>query len=642
LAPDAPSRALLTDLYELTMMQAYVEEGLHGEAVFDLFVRRLPAARNYLVACGLDDVLGLLEAFEFDEPALAYLDSIGRFSRRFLEFLRGFRFAGDVFAVPEGTPIFPGEPLVEIVAPLPQAQVVETLVMNQIGLQTTLASKAARVVTAAQGRTIVDFGFRRMQGIEAGLKGARAFHIAGVDSTSNVAAGQIYGLPIAGTMAHSYIQAHDEELEAFRRFVEIYPDTTLLVDTYDSLAGVELVVKLAREMGSKFQVKAVRLDSGDLEHLARAARRMLDEAGLTSVRIFASGELDEYAIRKMVDRQAPIDAFGVGTEMGVSSDAPALDLVYKLVSYAGTDRFKLAPGKEVLPGRKQVIRVQQGGIAVRDVIAESDETAEGRSLLVPVMHEGKRLPAGRDTIAAARRRAAEEISRLPAVVQGLDRADPPYPVDVSSGLRHRYDKLAAARGRGREALLIVDVQNDFCTGGALAVSGAERVIPVLNQMIQRFQSDGRPVYASRDWHPPDTTHFKAFGGPWPVHCVAGTPGANLHPDLRVPSDAIIVSKGQDRADAGYSAFDGVTAAGNRLADDLHQRGIAKLYIGGLATDYCVRATALDARRAGFQVTLVTDAVAGISEEGSRAALEEMHGAGVVAAPANSLIQHHDA
>src|SRR3990170_1544849 len=316
--PARPSPALLTDLYELTMLQAYVEEGMHAEAVFDLYVRRLPSTRNYLLACGLDDVLEYLEALAFDDEALAYLDSCEQFSDRFLRYLRDFRFAGDVHAVPEGTAVFPFEPLVEIVAPLPQAQLVETMVMNQINLQTVLASKAVRVVAAAAGRPVVDFGFRRMHGVDAGLKAARAFYIAGVASTSNVAAGQTYGVPIAGTMAHSYVQAHDEELEAFRRFARLYPDTTLLVDTYDTIAGVRHVVTLAREMGSAFRVRAIRLDSGDLAALATEARRILDEAGLQGVRIFASGGLDEEAVATLVGQRAPIDAFGVGTDMGVS------------------------------------------------------------------------------------------------------------------------------------------------------------------------------------------------------------------------------------------------------------------------------------------------------------------------------------
>jgi nicotinate phosphoribosyltransferase len=251
---------LFADLYELTMLQAYVERGMEGTATFSLFVRRLPERRNYLLACGLDDVLTFLETLRFDDAALAYLASLQRFSDPFLRYLERFRFTGDVYAVAEGTPVFPPEPIIEVSAPIAEGQVVESFVMNQIHLQTVLASKAARVVEAAAGRQVVDFGLRRMHGIDAGLKAARAFHIAGVDATSNVAAGQAYGLRLAGTLAHSYIQAHDDEYEAFRAFARVFPDTVLLVDTYDTLAGVSKVVQLAKELGSAFRVTAVRLD----------------------------------------------------------------------------------------------------------------------------------------------------------------------------------------------------------------------------------------------------------------------------------------------------------------------------------------------------------------------------------------------
>jgi len=295
------------------MAQAYVEEGLSGDAVFSLFVRRFPARRNYLLTCGLDDVLTFLETWRFDEAALRYLESLDQLSDRFLERLRELRFTGDVFAVPEGTPVFANEPILEVVAPIVEAQLVETFVMNQIHLQTVLASKAARIVEAAQGRQVVDFGLRRMHGTDAGLKAARAFYIAGVDATSNVAAGQAYGLRVAGTMGHSYIQAHEEEYEAFRAFVRRYPETVLLVDTYDTLAGVQNVIDLANTLGSEFRVSAVRLDSGDLLDLSIRTRRMLNEAGLERVGIFASSGLDEDSIARLVDAGAPINCFGVGS-----------------------------------------------------------------------------------------------------------------------------------------------------------------------------------------------------------------------------------------------------------------------------------------------------------------------------------------
>lgn len=436
----AISPALLTDLYELTMLQAYLEEGMTEQAVFSLFVRKLPEHRNYLLACGLDDALRHLEALRFDANALAYLEGEG-FPQRFLRYLEGFRFSGDVFALPEGTPCFAGEPLVEVVAPLAEAQLVETLVMNQIHAQTVLASKAARVVTGARERRVVDFGMRRTHGSDAALKSARAGYIAGVDATSNVAAGQAYGIPLAGTMAHSYVEAHDDEYEAFRRFAAVHPESVLLVDTYDTEQGVQKVVELARELGPEFRVRGVRLDSGDLAGLARRAREILDAAGLRSVEIFASGGLDEHDVASLVEAGAPIDGFGVGTQMGVATDAPGLDIAYKLVAYAGRGRMKLSTGKATLPGRKQVFRVEVGELAARDVIARHDETLPGRALLREVMRAGRRCEAGREDLGTARERARREIARLPAPVRGLAPADPPYRVEISAELERSGEEL---------------------------------------------------------------------------------------------------------------------------------------------------------------------------------------------------------
>ncbi|MFZ5468008.1 MAG: nicotinate phosphoribosyltransferase [Myxococcota bacterium] len=421
--------ALLTDLYELTMAQAYVEEGLTDSAVFSLFVRKLPKRRNYLLACGLEDCLRYLETLRFDHASLEYLSTLGLFSTRFLHYLGDLRFSGDVYAVAEGTPVFANEPLLEVVAPLPQAQLVETFLMNQVHVQTLLASKAARVVWAARGRAVIDFGVRRMQGTDAGLKGARAFCIAGVDATSNVLAGATYGVAVAGTMAHSYVQCHVSELDSFRAFAHRYPATTLLVDTYDTLEGVQNVVRLARELGPSFQVRAVRLDSGDLLALSKQARRLLDDAGLAAVRIVASGGLDEEEIFRLLKNGAPIDAFGVGTAMGVSADAPSLDLAYKLVAYAGKGRTKLSPGKEIWPGQKQVFRQESG-----DVLGLIEEKLPGTPLLRQVMRAGARTPEGKDDWRAARARAEREIGRLPERLRALSAADPPYSVEVSERL----------------------------------------------------------------------------------------------------------------------------------------------------------------------------------------------------------------
>lgn len=438
---------LFADLYELRMACAYLELGMHEPATFSLSVRRLPARRNFLLACGSEDLLDTLERLHFGPESLDHLQSLGEFSPRFLEWLARFRFSGEVRAVPEGMAVFAEEPILEVVAPIAEAQILETLVLNQVGLQTVLASKAARVVAAAAGRPVVDFGSRRAQGLDAAVAGARAFYIAGVAATSNLLAGAQHGIPVAGTMAHSFVQAFASEAEAFRAFAQLYPETILLVDTYDTLAGVRHVVALAKALGPAFRVRGVRLDSGDLGALARETRAILDAAGLQQLQIFASGGLDEDGIAALLAAGAPIDAFGVGTDMSVSADAPALDIAYKLTRYAGQGRTKLSAGKRILPDPKQVFRRVVDGVAVADVIALADEEAglEGQALLRPVMRQGRRLSA-RAPLAATRRDAAACLAALPPRLRALSAADPSYPVIVSAALAAREQEVRARVG----------------------------------------------------------------------------------------------------------------------------------------------------------------------------------------------------
>ena len=440
--------ALFTDLYQLTMLQAYFEERMTERAVFSLFIRRLPPRRNFLIACGLDPVLDYLESLRFTQQDLTYLDSLEIFSDRFLAWLTDFRFTGDIHAMREGTPVFANEPILEVEAPLPEAQLIETFVMNQVQLQTMLASKAHRVVTAARGRSVIDFGARRMHGTDAALNSARAFWIAGVNATSNVLAGQRFGIPVAGTLAHSYIQAHGDEAAAFLAFANLYPDTVLLIDTYDTLAGVQKVIDLAKQQGDDFKVRAVRLDSGDLLDLSLRVRDALDQAGLAHVQIIASGSLDEYEIERLVSSGAPFDGFGVGTAMGVSADAPFLDIVYKLTSYAGEGRVKLSANKPVLPGRKQVFRNADGDRDTGDTIARAEEDLTGRPLLDTVMHDGVRTIPPTYDLSELRRYAAEQIARLPETVRGLPEADPPYPVEISAKLNAYHQEVVRRTADG--------------------------------------------------------------------------------------------------------------------------------------------------------------------------------------------------
>lgn len=427
---------LFTDLYELTMMQAYYAEQATDPAVFELFFRKLPENRSYIIAAGLDAVLGYLESLRFSADELNWLQQLGKFSDAFLQRLQTFRFSGEVHAVAEGTPVFENEPVLQVVAPLPEAQLVETYVLNQIHLQSIAATKAARIVTAAAGRTIVDFGSRRSHGTDAALKIARNSYLMGAAGTSNVAAGRLYDIPVFGTMAHSYIQAHDDEAAAFRAFAQAFPKTTLLVDTYDTLEGVRKVIALAEQRGDAFKVSAIRLDSGDLGELAKAARRLLDAAGLTRVKIVASSSLDEYKIAQLVAQDAPIDSFGVGTQLAVSGDAPELDFAYKLVEYAGQPRMKLSSSKLNRPGRKQVFRRHDHGQMQGDVIARADEALAGEPLLQPVMKNGERLEGGSVSLTAARDYAKAQLLALPAELKQVTQAEPGYSVSISSALEH--------------------------------------------------------------------------------------------------------------------------------------------------------------------------------------------------------------
>jgi nicotinate phosphoribosyltransferase len=436
--------ALFTDLYELTMAQAYHAEHMDQLAVFELAFRGMPDTRNYIVAAGFDDVLDFLTNFRFTASEVDFLRARGEYSEDFLNRLLCLRFSGEVYGLPEGTLVFPNEPLLQVIAPISEAQLIETFVLNQIHFQSLAATKATRIVRAAKGRAVVDFGSRRSHGTDAAIKVARATYLAGGAGTSNMLAGKMYGIPIFGTMAHSFVQAHDDEFASFESFAALYPETTLLVDTYDTLEGVRKVVALSRKLGERFRVQAVRLDSGDLGALAVATRMMLDEAGLRNVQIFASSGLDEYKIQKLVSSAAPIDAFGVGTKLAVMADAPELDMAYKLVEYAGQGRLKLSTKKVLYPGRKQVFRQIENGRMVGDVIGRFDELLPGHALLQPLLRRGQ-LEARVD-IRESRRRLQEQLERLPAHLHSLQAARTPYPVHFSEHLQADLDTLRRKLG----------------------------------------------------------------------------------------------------------------------------------------------------------------------------------------------------
>lgn len=430
-----PTSGLFTDLYELVMAQLYGEHDMTRPAVFELTARSLPHGWGFLLAAGLGKTLERIESLRFSEDDLAYLASLPQFDAPFLERLRSFRFTGQIWAPPEGTVIFPHEPLLQVIAPLPQAQLLETLAINQIGAATLVASKAARTVLAAAGAPLLEFGGRRAHGIDAALTAARSAYVAGFAATSSVEAGRRFGIPVVGTMAHSYVLASPDERSAFRAFAERYPDATLLVDTYDTAQGVQHTIDVANELGPG-RIGAIRLDSGDLAEEAARTRAMLDDAGLGEVRIIASGGLDEHRIAALVAAGAPIDAFAAGTAVVVSDGAPSLDAVYKLVEYDGQPRAKRSPGKPSLPSRKQVYRREADGRIAEDVIQPFDAPAPAgwRPLLQPVMTDGARTAAAQDTLTQIRGRAAAQIAALPAGLREL-RAEGSLPVTIERSLR---------------------------------------------------------------------------------------------------------------------------------------------------------------------------------------------------------------
>jgi nicotinate phosphoribosyltransferase len=440
------SMSMLADFYELTMCAGYFWKHRNETATFDLFIRRLPPNRSYFVFAGLEQILFFLQSMHFTREQLEYLGK-RQLNDDFLDYLKDFRFTGEVWAVPEGTVVFPEEPLIRVTAPIIEAQIIETFLLNTVNLQTTLTTKAARVVTAATGKSVVEFGLRRTQGTDAGMKAARCSYLAGASGTSNVLAGMLYGIPVFGTMAHSYVMFFDTEIEAFRAFAEAFPDTsTFLIDTYDDIKGAENAAIVAKEMEKKgHRLNAVRLDSGDMIAISRSVREILDKNGLGHVQILASGDLDEYKVDRLIRRGAKIDAFGVGTRMSTSADRPYVDVVYKLSGKVEDDTFmpamKLSKRKITLPGRKQVFRLKdRKGKFIRDVIGLEGERVEGEPLLEKVMDKGK-LIRTLPSLEEARSCAKKNLSQLPDKYRKLRNAQR-YPVEHSPKLRKIKRELA--------------------------------------------------------------------------------------------------------------------------------------------------------------------------------------------------------
>lgn len=654
---------LLTDLYELTMAAGYFQSHFQARATFELFVRHLPNHRNYLVAAGLEEALEYLETVRFSHAEIGYLRGLPLFRHvhpEFFEYLENFRFTGDVWAMPEGTIFFPGEPLLRVTAPIIEAQLMETSLLSALHLQTLIASKAARVTTAAAGRPVIEFGSRRAHGIEAGVLAARASFVGGCEGTSNTYAGYRFGIPVFGTQAHSWIMAHEDEGAAFINFLEVFPErSTLLVDTYDVRAAIDKIIASGKKPNG------IRLDSGDVLADSIWARQRFKAAGWGDVQIFVSGDLNEDRIAEMLRRGGCADSFGVGTALSTSADAPSVGVIYKLVEVEFHDHIrstaKFSVEKKTYPGRKQVFRFTTDQKYSHDVIGLEDEAFPGAEpLLVSVMRDGKRLQvAGRDPIAnalTARQRFIEGRKRLSPEVVQLSPSDHPYPVAYSARLEKLCNEVrktiakspathaaaAIAGSRSRDTIFWeVDVQADFMfPNGKLYVPGAEKIIANVDRLVELARHDQVFLISETDAHSPDDAEMRE----WPLHCLKGTPGAEIIPEALALNYLIIPNQAEFALPENLAVYQQVVLEKNTLdvfdnptTDVLLKRLSqaaprpfdlnAEFVIFGVATEYCVRCTATGLLRRGRRVSIVADAIESIDREKGRKILEELQSRG---------------
>jgi nicotinate phosphoribosyltransferase len=720
-----PSTALLTDRYELTMLDAAIESGVAGRrAVFEVFARALPPGRRYGVVAGVGRVVDALDQFRFGGDEIAWLVGEGIVSEETGEWLRSFRFSGDLDAYAEGECYFPGSPVLTIESSFGEAVLLETVVLSILNFDSAVAAAASRVVGAAEGRPVIEMGSRRTHE-QAAVAAARAAYVAGCASSSNLEAGRLYGVPTAGTAAHAFVLAHPDERAAFAAQLDAMgTSTTILVDTYDVEKAIRTAVELARERGADGP-GAIRLDSGDLLDQATRARRLLDELGATATGIIITSDLDEYSIAALA--RAPVDGYGVGTRLVTGSGAPTSGFVYKLVAVASENGRlaqlhpveKRSPAKHSLGARKHASRwIDEEGRArvefVRPVPDDAESagaatgtgsggetaamarTVSGRNLSGVPDDVPDELPDGWEARELQRRWIAEgePVTDLPSLadsrehhrwalrelgaeafdlhpgspviptrygrapgdprraapgerplatvseirpgagrpVSDAEDRDGERPPDLGRGrLRRSANSLWPNAAASSAALLVVDVQQDFCEGGSLAVAGGTLVASAASGLIANEAGRYAAVIASRDRHVNPGTHFAQpgtlpdFETSWPVHCVAGSEGAEIHPALAGVDWDAVFDKGRD--EAALSAFEGRQGSGIALATWLLDNGIDRLDICGIATDYCVRATVLDARQLGFQVRVLVDLTAGVSPDTTERALREMAEAG---------------
>lgn len=659
------------------MLNAAIRSGVAGRrAVFEIFARALPPGRRYGVLAGVGRIVSALEAFRFDADVIEHLASEQIVGEDAAQFLEDWRFDGSIDAYREGECFFPGSPVLTVEASFGSAVVLETLLLSILNFDSAVASAASRMVGAAAGRPVIEMGSRRTHE-EAAVAAARAAYVAGFASTSNLEAGRRYGIPTAGTAAHAFVLAHPTEKAAFAAQLDCMGlGTTLLVDTFDVPNAIRSAVELARARGAAGP-GAIRLDSGDLVGEAARARRILDELGATKTRIVITSDLDEYAIAALAS--GPADAYGVGTKVVTGSGAATAGFVYKLVAIAsetGEDAplhpvEKRSPAKHSLGARKQAARFvdDEGQARFEYICVEGGDVEEelpkgwaSRSLQHRVVEQGH-IPDGLPDIDESRDHHRWSLRELGAEAFDLSPAGPLIPTRYARSVTHAMhswghrprDEASAASAatagggtraggaeggrpaelrsagpghkRGSRALLVVDVQRDFCEGGSLGVRGGEQVAHRIAELVATSGPEYAAVVASRDWHVDPGNHFAPpneppdFESSWPVHCVAGSEGAELHPAVATVSFDAVFDKGA--GEAAYSAFEGREAGGQSLSEWLLDRGIDRLDVCGLATDYCVKATVLDARQFGFGVRVLLELTAGVARDSTKLALEEM-------------------
>ena len=640
--------ALQVDLYELTMSAGYFQYRPATKATFDLFVRPSLQQRNYYIFMGLGNVLCYLKNLRFNKEDIEYLKKLELFPDTFLKYLKTFRFTGDVWAIPEGTVFFPDEPVIRVTAPIIEAQIIESALLNMVNLQITLATKASRIVYSAGNRPVYDFSLRRTQGKEASLMAAKCSYAAGCAGTAHVLAGKLYQIPVVGTMAHSYVMSFASELASFRAYANIFPNNTvLLIDTYDENQGLRNAIIVAKELEKKgHRLRGIRMDSGDLAAGSRRIRRVLNEAGLKYVDIFASGDLDEYKIIKLTGNKSSINNFGVGTHMGTSSDRPYTDVVYKISELEdGQGRFlptmKLSRGKNTLPGKKQIYRLRNktGKFRMDIVGLAGEKISDTQALLIKVINKG-RIIYNPPPLTRIRAYCRQQVLSLPEKYRRIDNRRP-YPVIYSKVLKNLSSRIKKSLYRTlcslpgpAEVFMDIDTQYDFMNDkGKLPVPGADKIISRLKQITEFGRKKKILIIASMDKHVPDDVEFKRF----PPHCVAGTRGQQKIPETRLKKMVVLSGKKKYSEKTLRTKIKGkeqivletdTLSIFSNPSTEMILKDVIHVYLYGVATEYCVKEAAQGLVARGIKTTIIIDGVKPINPGAGKKAKQKLKKMGV--------------